>query len=64
MTFSVQLMAFCGHDPHFPDEETESQKRGGSLTFYSPTIFEYLLYARSYSKHSQEQDRPDPLGAV
>ena len=34
------------------------------IDIYSPSTFQYLLYARSCTKHSQERDRPDPLGAV
>lgn len=43
-------MRFHGHDPHFPNEETESQKKGGSFDIYSLSFFEYLQCIRNCAK--------------
>lgn len=50
-------MTFCGHDPHFPDEETESQKIGGSLTFIHPALFStYCMLGAVLSTLRSETD--------
>lgn len=57
LTSSVQLMTFCGHDPHFPDEETKSQKRGGSLTFiHSAFLSTYCMPGAVLSTLRSETD--------
>ena len=62
LTSSVRLMTFCGHDSHFPDEETESQKRGGSLTFIHPAFLStYCMPGAVLSTLRSETDLMEDL---